>query len=142
MTDDVRAEWRRHLTELVRAYQAGGSLERNGRGPIVPTFFLFGSALDTDPPLSTEKQLALSVLLGDPIPLNVLTAACEDAGLFPAGLLAEIESRVRADERERCCRAIDREVGYRSDLKLAPVLRAVAASVKAAVNQPTGGGGE
>lgn len=53
------------------------------------------------PPLTTAQQLALSVLLGDDIPLGVLLSACEDAGVFADGLAGEIAEKARAEEREQ-----------------------------------------
>lgn len=40
------------------------------------------------PPLDTVRQLALSVLLGEPVPPIVLLSAMEDAGMFPGGVYA------------------------------------------------------
>ena len=107
MTDENRVELRRNLTEIVRACQAGGKLARGWRGGLMPMFFLYGSASDEDPPLTTAQVLALSVLLGEPVPLAVLLSACEDAGVFADGLAGEIAKKARAEERERCKRAAD-----------------------------------
>lgn len=39
------------------------------------------------PPLDATRQLALSVLLGEPVPPAVLLSALEDAGVYPNGVL-------------------------------------------------------
>lgn len=57
--------------------------------------------------LTTAQQLALSVLLGDDIPLGVLLSACEDAGVFADGLAGEIAEKARAEERERIAAVCD-----------------------------------
>ena len=43
--------------------------------------------------LTTAQQLALSVLLGEDVPLAVLLSACEDAGVFADGLAGEIAEK-------------------------------------------------
>lgn len=43
------------------------------------------------PPLDSTRQLALSVLLGEPVPPQVLLSAMEDAGMFPGGVYGEAE---------------------------------------------------
>jgi hypothetical protein len=46
-----------------------------------------------DPPLPTHKQLALSVLLDEGVPLSVLISALEDAGVFPNGILQAVADK-------------------------------------------------
>lgn len=48
------------------------------------------------PPLDATRQLALSVLLGEPVPTPVLLSAMEDAGMFPGGVFEAVK-----DEREK-----------------------------------------
>lgn len=55
-------------------------------------------ALDSQ--LPAHKQLALSVLLGEDVPLSVLICALEDAGVFPDGVLQAVADKAVAAERE------------------------------------------
>ena len=94
MTEQHRAELRRVVERMVRLSAAGvGWLcEIEPSKPTLP---------EDTPPLTTAQQLALSVLLGDDIPLGVLLSACEDAGVFADGLAGEIAEKARAEEREQ-----------------------------------------
>lgn len=136
--DNLRQGVERLVRTTLRPTGDYGEMEVDVWGPVidcgewretvqVTSYFNREDNIVEPPPLSTERQLALSVLLGEPVPLSVLLSACEDVGLFPDGVLEE----VRRAERERVIAVLDREVGYRSDLKLAPVLRAIASTVEA-----------
>ena len=108
MTDETRAELRRGL-EMLLAYAASlpadperpgyADVRHNTRHVMVEVWLPSAPQMHH---LTTAQQLALSVLLGDDIPLGVLLSACEDAGVFADGLAGEIAEKARAEERERC----------------------------------------
>lgn len=108
MTDETRAELRAGIEDLVRKaellpndpYAPGYSDHRsNGRQAIVEVWL--ASTPINLPPLTTAQQLALSVLLGESVPLSVLLSACEDAGLFPDGVMSAVAERARAEGYEK-----------------------------------------
>ena len=113
MTDETRADWRAALDDLLRQAMTDRPFHLvYGRRPhheyaaLTETFVAVVHHDDTadypePPPLTTAQQLALSVLLGDDIPLGVLLSACEDAGVFADGLAGEIAEKARAEEREQ-----------------------------------------
>ena len=114
MTDENRAELRRGLEMLIRSFLGGLAVKHGQRfqvGPTVGHVVRTGSyppdAYEKLPPITTAQQLALSVLLGDDIPLGVLLSACEDAGVFADGLEGEIAEKARAEERERIAAVCD-----------------------------------
>ncbi len=88
MDEDTRAGMRKGIEGVVTAAEAGVHV-RYGMG-----------LLSADPPpggrlvirpLPAFRQLALSVLVGEPVPPAVLLAAVEDAGIYPTGVLAAAE---------------------------------------------------
>jgi hypothetical protein len=96
----MTSELRRCLENIVRwsAMAAGHPLwgksgwETGARSMTLATFCDPDNRMfDHLPPLPTEKQLALSVLVGEPVPTSVLLGALEDAGIFPDGALAAAE---------------------------------------------------
>ncbi len=104
MTDEHRAELRSGIEAVVRAASSVGDDADAVHATNSPTMrreVVVGQVVgvrvrtqtvdaDTIPPLTTAQQLALSVLLGEPVPLADLVAACEDAGVYPAGVLDEV----------------------------------------------------
>lgn len=88
MTEDTRAGMRNGIEGVVTAAEAGAHVR------------CWGGSLFADPPpgerlvirpLPAVRQLALSVLVGEPVPPVVLLAALEDAGIYPNGVLAAAE---------------------------------------------------
>lgn len=122
MTDEMRAELRRDLATMVACAELPGAFA--GPAEVVHDQILASAyrswavgvcvPFDTEPTsqlpppsLTTAQQLALSVLLGDDIPLGVLLSACEDAGVFADGLAGEIANKAMAQERERIAAVCD-----------------------------------
>lgn len=93
VNQEQRAENRRQLEYIARCVTVpGGRLARvagpnAGSGDCVFRTSTPGAALHP-PPLSSLRQLALSVLLGEPIPPAVLLGALEDHGVYPDGVLS------------------------------------------------------
>lgn len=112
MTDETRAELRRLFTAMVRVAECAElSVEVIGTEPssnpwarvsascqVRESVARPGSAPEL-PPLTTAQQLAMSVLLGEPVPLAVLIGALEDAGMFADGVLQAVADKARAEER-------------------------------------------
>lgn len=92
MTDEQRAELRGIIVTLLGWCASGGdckvSINDRQQGQI--DLWSEDPQPDNHPPLTTPQQLALSVLLGEPVPIGVLLSACEDAGVFPNGVLEEV----------------------------------------------------
>lgn len=119
MTDEMRAELRAGIDAVVRAASSDVDRVHATNSPIrSPQDNIIGQVVAVRvhtrtidgtkvPPLTTAQQLALSVLLGDDIPLGVLLSACEDAGVFADGLAGEIAEKARAEERERIAAVCD-----------------------------------
>ncbi len=94
MTDETRNELRKGIEGVLRAVAVPDSsvttdVTCRGHDVSVAVFTRMSYLVDL-PPLTTAQQLALSVLLGEPVPLGVLLTACEDAGVFPNGVLEEV----------------------------------------------------
>jgi len=120
MTDETRAELRRFFAAMVRVAECETlTVEVIGSEPSGNPWAMVSAACQVReskarpgsapelPSLTTAQQLALSVLLGDDIPLGVLLSACEDAGVFADGLAGEIAEKARAEERERIAAVCD-----------------------------------
>ena len=120
MTDETRTELRHRLEALIRCADSeqavivdGGQLVSSVDGTHEGTFtqhdvsVRHGGSYRRYPELTTAQQLALSVLLGEDVPLGVLLNACEDDGTFPNGVLEAVAEKARAEERERCATLIE-----------------------------------
>lgn len=111
MTDEQRAELRR-LVEGVISASAVDGLEVGGvfdevqheTGYSIREWGVSIHIVDVGqqpPPLTTAQQLALSVLLGEDVPLGVLVSALEESGVYPAGAVEEVRQKAVEQERER-----------------------------------------
>ena len=123
MTDNTRTELRQGIEKLVRMAalrqamvdsQLWSHLSQvvDDRSYVrcrveVAIRYETGTELPSAPELASKKQLALSVLLDENVPLGVLLSACEDDGTFPNGVLEAVAEKARAEERERCATLIE-----------------------------------
>lgn len=112
MTDSQRPRLRNGLEALMRVMSGSGTpgLAINFSDPYHVTVAVYDPVKLGNSPLpelTNRQQLALSVLLGEDVPLSVLLNACEDDGVFPNGVLEAVAEKARAEERERCATLIE-----------------------------------
>lgn len=92
-TEHNRRELRKGIERLVRLTPLTGVYVTNG-WPYHDGFYGVNVNAGYDqvepPPLDATRQLALSVLLGEPVPTQVLLSAMEDAGMFPGGVFEAV----------------------------------------------------
>jgi hypothetical protein len=122
VTDEQQAELRRGFEALVRAASAGWKVsatvtvsDTDNAPESMTGFEVKASRKRPGPwaasPLTTEKQLALSVLLGDrdAATTAAMIDAMTEAGYLDEGAVEAIAERARAEERERVCRYLDEQ---------------------------------